>query len=358
MSFQQNIQFAQTSDRHRIAYAVSGRGYPLVRAATWFSHVEADWRTSLFAPLYSELSACYHLYRYDSRGYGLSDGNDTEISVDSLVVDLAAVVDHAKLGQFSLWGSTSSSSVTAIAYAALYPERVSHLVLSAPIARGVFRRANSTHEEKERRSAFLKLVEHGWGADNPAFRQIQSTQMFPEATADQLAELNELYRMAAPPAHAARMVKATSEADVSGFLPRITCPVLLLHCRGAELMPIEEVRLIASSLPEARFVQLATRNYIPLKGEPAFKVLLDEIKTFLPRALHAPSSNPAVDSLTRREREVLDLLARGLNNGSIASHLGLSEKTVRNIMSNIFDKLAVKSRTQAVLLARKAGLGD
>ncbi len=73
----------------------------------------------------------------------------------------------------------------------------------------------------------------------------------------------------------------------------------------------------------------------------------------------APDPAPAqmFPQLTDREREVLDLLARGMSNGEIARHLYLSQKTVRNHLSNIFPKLRVADRSQAIILARDAGLG-
>ena len=61
--------------------------------------------------------------------------------------------------------------------------------------------------------------------------------------------------------------------------------------------------------------------------------------------------------LTEREREVLDLVARGLTNPAIARRLVLSEKTVRNHVSNVFTKLQVSGRAEAVARARDAGLG-
>lgn len=61
--------------------------------------------------------------------------------------------------------------------------------------------------------------------------------------------------------------------------------------------------------------------------------------------------------LTSREREVLDLMAEGLTNTAIAGRLVLSPKTVRNHVSNIFGKLQVADRTQAIIRAREAGLG-
>lgn len=356
-SFRQDIHFARTADGLRLAYAVSGRGYPLVRAGTWLSDVEHDWRTEVLGPLFRRLSEHHTLYRYNPRGYGLSE-NGGEISLDSFVEDLDAVVRHAKLERCAVWGATSAGSVTAIAYAARHPERVSHLVLSAPIARGALRRPDTTREERERFLAFTKLVELGWDADNPAFRQVQTTQMFPRATPEQVAELNELYRVSAPARHSARMIMATAEADVSSLLPAVACPTLVLHVRGAALMPIDEARLVASSLPHARFVQLDANNYMPIAGEPAFEQMIDEIRVFLPRQGADGLARAALDSLTRREREVLDLVARGMDNGSIAGRLSVSEKTVRNTVSHIFDKLSLRTRAEAVVLGRKAGLGD
>lgn len=73
-----------------------------------------------------------------------------------------------------------------------------------------------------------------------------------------------------------------------------------------------------------------------------------------PRTAALPEAFP---ELTAREREVLDLIARGRNNQEIAGRLYLSPKTVRNHISNIFTKLQVADRAQAIIRAREAGLG-
>jgi DNA-binding NarL/FixJ family response regulator len=70
-----------------------------------------------------------------------------------------------------------------------------------------------------------------------------------------------------------------------------------------------------------------------------------------------PQRRDPFPQLTRREREVLDLLAAGLSNSAIASRLGLSLKTVNNNTSSIFAKLAVAGRAEAIIRARDAGLG-
>jgi DNA-binding NarL/FixJ family response regulator len=69
------------------------------------------------------------------------------------------------------------------------------------------------------------------------------------------------------------------------------------------------------------------------------------------------SQNLAFPQLTTREREILDLVARGLDNTSISRRLALSPKTVRNHLSNVFTKLQVVDRSQAIIRAREAGLG-
>ena len=66
---------------------------------------------------------------------------------------------------------------------------------------------------------------------------------------------------------------------------------------------------------------------------------------------------PAFPDLTDREREILELVARGLANQQIVERLGISPKTVRNHVSNIFSKLQVRDRAEAVVRAREAGLG-
>ena len=66
----------------------------------------------------------------------------------------------------------------------------------------------------------------------------------------------------------------------------------------------------------------------------------------------------AFPELTDREREILTLLAQGYNNAEIAQRLVLSPKTVRNHLSNVFNKLQVADRAQAIIRAREAGLGQ
>jgi len=93
---------------------------------------------------------------------------------------------------------------------------------------------------------------------------------------------------------------------------------------------------------------------VPLAGEPSFDRVFALLSEFLP-------GGPIVDStlgeLTQHERELLDLIARGLDNAQIAARLDRAEKTVRNRITLIFSKIAVENRAQAIVRAREAGFG-
>lgn len=137
---------------------------------------------------------------------------------------------------------------------------------------------------------------------------------------------------------------------------QIRCPTLVMHARGDAMVPFEEGRLIAGMIPNARFVLLEGRNHFLLPHEAAWTQFFEELRSFVPAG--APSRGTGLFSaLSGREGEVLGLIAQGLDNTQIAARLDLSEKTVRNHITRIFDKIQVESRAQAIVQARDAGFG-
>jgi DNA-binding NarL/FixJ family response regulator len=82
----------------------------------------------------------------------------------------------------------------------------------------------------------------------------------------------------------------------------------------------------------------------------------EQMMAYFARGLKAAPDAPFPD-LTPREREILELLAQGLTNMAIAEKLVLSPKTIRNQVSNVFSKLQVATRSEAIIKARQAGLG-
>jgi DNA-binding NarL/FixJ family response regulator len=178
----------------------------------------------------------------------------------------------------------------------------------------------------------------------------------PDTDADRFRSYGDLLRLTTSPANAVALLKAYFEADVRNVVSRIRCPALVLHAREDAIIPFDEGRLIASLIPGAHFVPLESRNHILQESEPAWQLVGSHIDDFLPASL-AENPEMSLVELTPREREVLDSIARGLDNHQIAERFGISEKTVRNHASVIFEKIGANSRAHAVALARDAGLG-
>jgi pimeloyl-ACP methyl ester carboxylesterase/DNA-binding CsgD family transcriptional regulator len=347
------IRFATSADGTRIAYTCEGAGPVLVRAGLWMGHLEQDWKSPVRRPLLEEMCRTYSYCRYDARGCGLSDRDVTDVSLEAMVGDLEAVVDAAGLDQFPLLGLSAGGALS-IAYAAKNPRRVSRMVLYGPYARGPLKR-NPTPKQIEEAQLLVKMIELGWDRENPAYRQVHTSQFMPGATKEQMDDWNELQRLTLSPEMAVRHKLSREQWDVSGLLPQIKCPVLVIHCRDDARVPPAEGRLLASQIPNARLVTLEGKNHVLMKGDPAFDEFLVALRDFVPPGKRQADTSFA--ELSRREREVLELVAQGLDNLQISAHLGVAEKTVRNVMTNIFDKIAVENRPQAIVRAREAGFG-
>jgi len=350
--FDQTVGFVPARDGVRIAYAESGRGMPLIKTANWLTHLEYDWRTPVWRHWLEFLSAQGRLVRYDERGNGLSDHDAADLSFARWVEDLEALVEHLGLERFNLLG-TSQGGAVAIEYAARHPEKVERLVLHGAYARGWARRGDL---EQRRGRALLELVEVGWGADNPAYRQIFTTLFVPDATEDQARWFTELQRVATEPAVAARLIEAAGQIDVTSSVSRVRAPTLVLHGRQDARVPFEEGRQLAASIPGARFVPLDTRNHALLEQDPEWERFKSEFRVFV-RGNAAPAAaslelDAPYGALTAREVAVVQLLVEGLENREIARRLGITEKTVRNHLTRIFGKIGVRNRAQLIVRVR------
>jgi class 3 adenylate cyclase/pimeloyl-ACP methyl ester carboxylesterase len=274
----QDIRFCTAADGVRIAYATVGEGPPVVKAANWLNHLEYDWESPVWSPFLHELARDHLLVRYDARGNGLSDWDAPEITFEAFVRDLETVVDAAGIDRFALLGISQGCAVS-VAYAVRHPERVTHLVLYGGFTRGRLKRG--VPAQKEEYEAIITLMRHGWGQDNPAFRQIFTSRLVPDGTAEQMRWWNELQRVTASPENAIRIRAAVDEIDVSDLLPRVRQKTLVMHRRGDAMQPFEEGRRLAAMIPGARFVALDGRNHVILDGEKEWPRFLEEIRAFL-----------------------------------------------------------------------------
>ena len=273
----QEIRFCISPDGTQIAYATVGTGPPLVKAPNWMSHLEYEWKSPIWRHMLDQLSADHTLIRFDQRGNGLSDWDAEELSLEAYVSDLETVVDTLKLDRFPLFGVSQGCAIS-IAYAVRHPERVSALILYGGFARGGLMRGQA---EKEQLEATVTLIRHGWGQDNPAFRQMFTSTFIPEGTLEQMEWFNELQRESTNAETAARLRRATGKFEVSGLLPQVSAPTLVLHCRGDAVVPFNEGRRMAAAIPGARFVSLEGKNHLILENEPAWMQFTAEVQSFL-----------------------------------------------------------------------------
>jgi pimeloyl-ACP methyl ester carboxylesterase/DNA-binding CsgD family transcriptional regulator len=321
----------------------------ILRAAHWLSHVDYDLESPVWRPWLQALSASNRFVRYDPRGCGLSDRHVADLSIDAWHADLEAVAASISEPRFVLLG-LSQGGALAIMYALRHPERVSHLVLLNAYGQGGRIRAETDAERLEAET-LVNLIRIGWGRESPAFCRFFTNLFIPDGTPEQHRWWGDLERVTAAPDVAAQLLHEMQGIDVLDLAPALRTPTLIAHCRGDMRVPFNEGRKLAAAIPHARFVSLESKNHVLLPDEPAWGVFHAELAAFLgqdrpqqPRAIREAALTPA-------ETAILELVAQGLDNRSVAQRLGKSEKTVRNQLSVIFSKLGIHSRSQAIVVA-------
>lgn len=344
----QRIRYVRSTDGTRLAWAGAGSGPIIVKASNWLTHLEYDLESPVWRHWLEFFTEHFRLIRYDERGSGMSDW-DVSLSFDQWLADFECVIEAAELTEpFALLGVSQGAAVS-IAYAVKHPERVSRLILYGGYARGWARRDNPPGEREY--DAIVELVRAGWGRSNPAFRQVFTSRFIPRGSDEQIEWFNELCRKTTTPEMAAKLLGARAGIDVLSQLNAVRAPTLVVHARNDAVTPIQEGRILAEGIAGAEFVELDSENHILLRDEPAWSRFRDVVLEFM----GAPPSSDVFESLSPREREILTCLAEGLGNAEIAERLSISEKTVRNHVSNLFDKLGVWTRAQAIVFARDHG---
>jgi len=275
---EQQIRFCTAADGVRIAYAIVGQGYPLVRSLGWFTHLEYEWESPLWRHMIEGLAQDFTFVRYDGRGTGLSDREVESHSLQQWVADLEAVVEAAGLERFALLGISQGGS-TAVTYATHHPERVSHLILYGAFGKWPY--PVDTEHGRAIHESILTLTRAGWGADNSSFRQMFTATFVPGATAEQMRWFDELQRNSCSAENAAKIYDAFSLIDVTDLLPQMRTPTLVLHRRGDAVIPFEAGRSLASSIPGARFVPLEGNNHVYLEDEEGVESFFDAIRGFV-----------------------------------------------------------------------------
>jgi len=351
----QQIRLLTASDGARIAFARTGTGPLLVRAAHWLSHLEFDWESPVWSDFLRELSADLTLVRYDARGTGLSDRDTPDLSFEAMVGDLESVVDELGLGRFVLLGMSQGAAIS-IAYAVRHPERVSGMVLCGGYARGHAHRGRAPDQQKDA-EVMLELIRVGWGTPNPKFRRVFATMFLPDGTAAQTDSFDALQRASASPDVAYRLRRMFDGIDVTGICGQVRTPTLVMHVREDAVVPFDEGRLLAALIPGSRFVPLPGRSHMMVPGVPAWDRFFGELRAFVaapdPPGVGGPTPDLALASLSGREREVMQLVAEGRTNAEIADALVVSPRTVERHLSNVYAKLGLEGKAARAAAAAR-----
>jgi len=341
------VRFCRSTDGARIAYAAHGDGPPLVVSTCWLSHLQFDRQSPVWKHWIDDLGSFTHLVRYDERGFGLSDWDVDDFSFEHRIADLEAVVDAAGLDRFALLGMAQGGQV-AIMYALRHPERVTRLILNSAYPTMIVGEDGLAMEK-----AFVELIRVGWARPESEFRRVFTSLMIPGATAEQMAWLDDLQRVATSTENAIAFREARYGIDVRDVLPDLDLPTLVIQGKDERVNPFEGSRELATLIPGAQLTALDTANHILLADEPAWPVFVSEVRKFLaPDAERvARERTPdaerqaALHTLTPRERDVLRHVAGGQDNDEIAAALNLSTRTVERHLQNAYLKLGVSGRS-------------
>lgn len=345
MTPRSEIRFLQYAGR-RIAYAVTGDGPPLVAPAWWISHLELDWSDPAFRELWESVSEGYTLVRYDRLGVGMSDRDvrTDDLTLDADVDVLRAVLDELGFENVSLVGG-SSGGCAAIAFAARVPERVDRLLLYGAYADG------NAITSRAVRESIVGTVRSHWGLGSRLLADI----FLGDTNSAEQERLARYQREAADAETAAVLLERIYCNDVRSELGNVRAPTLVVHRRGDRAIPYRLGRELAAGIPAAALIPLDGSAHFPWVGD--FRSVARALRAAL--AHEAPPQSvghgPAA-LLSDREREVLALVASGLNDQEIAEQLVLSRHTVHRHVANIRRKLGRSTRTAAVAEAARLGL--
>jgi pimeloyl-ACP methyl ester carboxylesterase/DNA-binding CsgD family transcriptional regulator len=336
-----HVRYATTSDGKSIAYSVAGSGPAVIWLPTIFNHVqvmEGRW------PWLAQLRQSYRVALYDGRGQGMSTrGLPPDFEMREWETDLGAVQEALGSERAALVAAGCHGVHIAVRYAVAHPERVAALVLVSCCVR---------LDEWGPGSLWEQLPYENWDL----FLSTSVPRNLPPGrSVDAVAEMRSMvtqeeYRV---------FDRVTIESTVATDLPQLEVPTLVLHPRNFTMLKPEQGAEFASLVPDARMLQIGGHED-SVWGDPS--ELIEAIDGFLSEILGRPATGGAAlegtmpEHLTRREIEVLRLIASGRSNREIADELVLSVRTVERHITNLYGKISARGKADATAFALRSGV--
>lgn len=274
------VRFAVGRGGVRLAIGESGSGLPLLKVANWMTHVDKDVDSPIWGHWVRDLSRKHRFVRYDARGCGLSDRDLAGIALDDLdlwVDDLARVADLLEVERVALLGLSQGGPV-AIAFAARFPDRVSHLILHGTYARGMNRRGDPGQVAQA--SLQVAIAKFGWASAENRFLETFTKQFIPDAGSEERNWFSELQRTSCTAETAAQLEAAMHNVDVRELAADLGVPTLVTHCTDEVAVPLDEGRLVAGLIPNATFLPLQCANHVMLERDPAWREFVAAVERF------------------------------------------------------------------------------
>jgi class 3 adenylate cyclase len=237
------VRYARTEDGVNVAYYSMGEGTPVVLMNLPNTHIQMEWQMDDVRRAYENVARVGTLVRYDHRGFGLSDRDVSDFSIEALLRDLRAVVDKLGLRTFQLVAYGLSSPL-AIAFAAEQASRVARLVLWPGFAR-------LPETLTEPIGKLLALDDSQWEFVTESIMRLG--QGWSDQTSGQAAAQ---FRESATRDTVLKMWRQAADWDATNLLTRVVAPTLLVQETREKQFPPDIARKLATMIPDARVVIL------------------------------------------------------------------------------------------------------
>lgn len=272
------IRYATADDGVKIAFATSGTGPPLLRAAHHPTHLELEWADGSEREMFDALGAHHTLIRIDQRGSGLSDLDVDDVTTKRSARDMAAVLDTLGFDQVALLGTSSGGMIVA-EFAAMFPNRVTHLMTLGGYVEG--RAIRDGAQDAPQEEAILTMAKAGWNTPDSAFVAGYLAVYYPDADAEKLQRIARTLQASCPVENEIRGRDFFNRHSIAELLENIQCPTLVMHARGDAVHPLSEGQKFARGIPNAQLMVLETRNHYPLPHEDAWQDMITAMHDFL-----------------------------------------------------------------------------